>query len=66
MREHTGMTLPQDMTAIAIAAPGGPEVLTPVRQALPVPGPADVLIRVEQQAAYEVELKAGLVSSAVH
>lgn len=46
MREHTGMTLPSEMTAIAIAAPGGPEVLTPVRQALPVPGPADVLIRV--------------------
>lgn len=40
------MTRPQDMIAIAITAPGGPEVLMPVRQPVPVPGPEDVLIRV--------------------
>ncbi len=40
------MTIPPEMTAIAIAAPGGPEVLTPTRAAVPLPGPGDVLIRV--------------------
>ena len=40
------MTLPNDMLAIAITAPGGPEVLRSVRQLLPVPGPGEVLIRV--------------------
>jgi len=34
------------MTAIAIAAPGGPEMLQPIRQAVPVPRPGEVLIRV--------------------
>jgi len=38
--------LPPHMIAIAIAQPGGPEVLTPVEQPLPVPGPEEVLIRV--------------------
>lgn len=40
------MTLPNDMLAIAISAPGGPEVLKPLRVVLPVPGANDVLIRV--------------------
>lgn len=40
------MTIPHDMLAIAISAPGGPEVLTPRREPVPVPGPGDVLIRV--------------------
>jgi NADPH:quinone reductase len=40
------MTLPHDMLAIAIAAPGGPEVLQPRRVSLPETGPEDVLIRV--------------------
>ena len=34
------------MPAIAIAAPGGPEVLTPVELPVPAPGPGEVLIRV--------------------
>jgi NADPH2:quinone reductase len=34
------------MTAIEIAAPGGPEVLRPARRPVPRPGPEDVLIRV--------------------
>lgn len=34
------------MVAIAIPAPGGPEVLTPVRVPLPQPAPGEVLIRV--------------------
>jgi NADPH2:quinone reductase len=40
------MNLPNDMLAIAITAPGGPEVLQPVRMPLPQPGPGEVLIRV--------------------
>lgn len=38
--------LPADMLAMAIAAPGGPEQLQPVRVPLPSLGPNDVLIRV--------------------
>jgi NADPH2:quinone reductase len=34
------------MIAITVAEPGGPEVLTPIEQATPVPGPGDLLIRV--------------------
>ena len=38
--------LPAEMTAIAIAEPGGPEVLRPVRRPLPEPGHGEVLIEV--------------------
>jgi len=38
--------LPERMTAIAIAAPGGPEVLQPVEAAVPRPGGGQVLVRV--------------------
>ena len=41
------MTLPEKMTAIAITAPGGPEVLQPDQLALPRPGAGELLIRVE-------------------
>jgi putative PIG3 family NAD(P)H quinone oxidoreductase len=34
------------MIAIAIAAPGGPEVLRPVESAVPKPGPGQVLVKV--------------------
>ena len=37
----------KDMTAIAITAPGGPEVLRPVRLAIPVPKPGEILVRVK-------------------
>jgi NADPH2:quinone reductase len=40
------MRLPQEMIAIAIAAPGGPEMLQPVRQPVPAPRRGEVLIRV--------------------
>ncbi len=40
------MTIPSEMTAIAITTPGGPEVLQPVRLPVPQPGPGEVLIRV--------------------
>jgi putative PIG3 family NAD(P)H quinone oxidoreductase len=40
------MLLPADMLAISIVAPGGPEVLMPVRLPLPDRAPGDVLIRV--------------------
>ncbi|GAB6053313.1 NAD(P)H-quinone oxidoreductase [Magnetospira thiophila] len=38
--------LPDQMTCIEISSPGGPEVLTPVRRPLPVPGAGEVLIHV--------------------
>ncbi len=38
--------LPRTMTAVEIAAPGGPEALRPVTRPVPVPGPGEVLIRV--------------------
>lgn len=40
------MTLPEEMTAIAITAPGGPEVLQPIALPLPRLTPGEVLIRV--------------------
>ncbi|MHA6296972.1 NAD(P)H-quinone oxidoreductase [Devosia sp. CAU 1758] len=40
------MNIPDTMMAIAIAAPGGPDVLTPCREPVPRPGPDQVLIRV--------------------
>ena len=38
--------LPPTMTAVAISAPGGPEVLKPVERPVPVPRAHEVLIRV--------------------
>ncbi len=40
------MPLPDTMTAVAIARPGGPEVLVPERRPLPAPSPGEILIRV--------------------
>lgn len=40
------MTIPAEMTAIAITTPGGPGVLQPVTMPVPQPGPGEVLIRV--------------------
>lgn len=40
------MNLPEHMTAVCIAEPGGPEALTPCTSPVPQPGPAEVLIRV--------------------
>ena len=39
-------SVPSTMTAIAISAPGGPEVLVPETRPVPRPGPGEVLIRV--------------------
>jgi putative PIG3 family NAD(P)H quinone oxidoreductase len=39
-------TIPAQMTAIAIDAPGGPEVLVPRQVPVPQPGPGEVLIKV--------------------
>ena len=36
----------KDMTAIAITAPGGPEVLKPVTLPVPVPKPGEILVKV--------------------
>ena len=37
----------QDMIAIAITAPGGPEVLQPVKLKVPVPKPGEILVKVK-------------------
>jgi NADPH2:quinone reductase len=37
----------QTMTAIEITKPGGPDVLVPTEREVPVPGPGEVLIKVE-------------------
>ena len=39
-------TLPSDMTAIAIRAPGGPEMLVPEQRPVPTPAAGEVLVRV--------------------
>jgi len=39
-------TLPTQMTAIAIRAPGGPEVLTPQSRPVPAPGAGEILVKV--------------------
>src|SRR6202166_3223909 len=40
------MTLPATMTAIAIRAPGGPEMLVPETRPVPAPGPGEILVKV--------------------
>ena len=40
------MSLPREMTAVEVAAPGGPEQLRAVQRPLPVPGDGEVLVRV--------------------
>jgi NADPH2:quinone reductase len=40
------MSLPERMTAIAIRAPGGPEMLVPEQRPVPTPGPGEILIKV--------------------
>src|SRR5215813_2470146 len=40
------MSLPATMTAVAIRAPGGPEVLVPEQRPLPAPGPGEILVKV--------------------
>ncbi len=40
------MTVPTDMTAVTISAPGAPEVLVPAQLPVPVLGPGDILIKV--------------------
>jgi NADPH2:quinone reductase len=39
-------TLPARMTAIAIRAPGGADVLVPEERDVPVPGPSEILVKV--------------------
>jgi NADPH2:quinone reductase len=40
------MTLPVRMTAIAIRAPGGPEMLVPEERPVPAPGTGEILVKV--------------------
>ena len=40
------MTLPSRMTAIAIRAPGGPEMLVPEERPVPAPGVGEILVKV--------------------
>src|SRR6201993_1293684 len=39
-------SLPSQMTAIAIRAPGGPEVLVPEERPVATPGPGEILVKV--------------------
>jgi NADPH2:quinone reductase len=39
--------LPAQMTVIGISKPGGPEVLLPEMRSVPVPGPGEILIKVQ-------------------
>jgi len=41
------MSLPREMTAVEIAAPGGPEQLKPAVRPMPQPGEGEVLVRVQ-------------------
>ncbi|CAL8976055.1 Quinone oxidoreductase 1 [Rhodoplanes serenus] len=43
----TPYPVPARMTAIAIRAPGGPEVLVPEERPVPAPGPGEILVKVE-------------------
>ena len=43
----TAPALPATMTAIAIPEPGGPEALVPVERPVPMPGPGQILVKVE-------------------
>jgi NADPH2:quinone reductase len=40
-------TIPANMTAIGIRAPGGPEVLVPEERPVPTPGPSEILVAVK-------------------
>ena len=40
------MSLPATMTAIAVRAPGGPEMLVPEQRPVPQPGPGEILVKV--------------------
>ena len=46
-RRSTSHEVPQEMVAIEIGAPGGPEMLRPVRRPVPRPATGEVLVRVE-------------------
>jgi NADPH:quinone reductase len=39
--------LPAQMTVVGISKPGGPEVLVPETRSVPIPGPGEILIKVE-------------------
>jgi putative PIG3 family NAD(P)H quinone oxidoreductase len=46
-RDAAEMEIPENMIAIDPTGPGGPEVLQPVERPVPVPGPGELLIKVE-------------------
>src|SRR6201993_787524 len=45
-QESSMSNIPARMTAIAIRAPGGPEVLVPEERAVPQPGEGEILVKV--------------------
>src|SRR5712672_2665532 len=45
-RGHAAMSLPATMTAIAIRAPGGPEMRVPEQRPVPQPGAGEILVKV--------------------
>ena len=60
------MTLPARMTAIAIQAPGGPEMLVPESAPVPQPGPGEILVKVAAAGVNrpDVRQRAGNLSAA--
>jgi NADPH2:quinone reductase len=48
--------IPSIMTAMAIAAPGGPEMLRPEERAVPKPGPGEVLVKVAAAGVNRVDV----------
>ena len=54
--ETSGGALPPTMRAVVIPAPGGPEVLRIERRPLPIPGPAEILIRVHGSAMNRADI----------
>ena len=52
------MTLPARMTAIAIRAPGGPEMLVPEERPMPAPGPGEILVKVAAAGVNRPDVRA--------
>lgn len=53
----TSVSLPETMTVIELAQPGGPEVLRPATRPVPTPGLGEVLVRVQAVSINPVDTK---------
>ena len=52
--------LPAQMTVIGISKPGGPEVLLPETRPVPVPGPGEILVKVDGRRRQPARRRAAL------